>query len=154
MANDIKNSGPVWVHWTFVMERFCQFVKSNIRSRRHPWSQLSWHILYTAYLSQLRTKFDLEDELETMSYRRAPGLQRNEVMIDGCMCLIFIVREVILNVLDPDQVLRAPRRLTHIPDADTRRRIGIYFTAIFQNRRGWSQVVALLPMNMQIWGKM
>lgn len=67
---------------------------------------------------------------------------------------VALVILIVHLLLDPDQVLRAPRRLTHTPDADTRRRIGIYFAAILQNRRGWSQVAALLPKNMQIWGKM
>lgn len=69
VANDLRMSGPAWVHWTFYVERYCLFLKTGLRSRRNPWTGLSRVILFSSYLSQLSVKFDLSDELESFSMR-------------------------------------------------------------------------------------
>ncbi|KAF9237742.1 hypothetical protein BU15DRAFT_88589 [Melanogaster broomeanus] len=63
VAQDIENCGPVWVHWTFFLERYCQLLKTSLRSRRHPWSNLARKVLHVAYLTQINIKYDLTDEL-------------------------------------------------------------------------------------------
>ncbi|KAF8552169.1 hypothetical protein OG21DRAFT_1416597, partial [Imleria badia] len=49
--------------WTFTMEHYCGILQAALRSRRSPWSNLNGRILHTAYLSQVRVKYDLEDKL-------------------------------------------------------------------------------------------
>ncbi|KAG2146056.1 uncharacterized protein EDB93DRAFT_1241095 [Suillus bovinus] len=60
--------GPAWVHWTFYIERYCLHLRTGLHSRWHPWSGLSRVVLYTAYLSQLSVKFDLQDELKDLNH--------------------------------------------------------------------------------------
>jgi hypothetical protein len=77
--------GPAWVHWTFYVERYCLFLKTGLRSRRHPWSGLSRVVLFTAYLSQLSFKFDLKEELEDLNLeRRGDEVLENESMFENC----------------------------------------------------------------------
>ncbi|KIJ20553.1 hypothetical protein PAXINDRAFT_28036, partial [Paxillus involutus ATCC 200175] len=55
--------GPVWTSWTFSMERFCGFLQAGLCSRRFPWSNLNKRVLHLSYLSQLKVKFNLKEEL-------------------------------------------------------------------------------------------
>lgn len=64
VADDIKNCGPVWIHWTFFLEWYCQLLKTSLKSHRHPWSNLANRVVQLAYLSQINMKFYLADELE------------------------------------------------------------------------------------------
>ncbi|KZT21270.1 hypothetical protein NEOLEDRAFT_1028994, partial [Neolentinus lepideus HHB14362 ss-1] len=63
LASDIRYCGPVWATWTFYMERFCGYLKSVLRSRSHPWSNLNKRIINLAYLSTLAARYDLDEEL-------------------------------------------------------------------------------------------
>jgi len=85
VAKDLHMCGPAWAHWTFYVERYCLFLKTGLRSRRHPWSGLSRVVLFTAYLSQLSFKFDLKDELDDLNLaRRGDEVLKNESMFDNC----------------------------------------------------------------------
>ncbi|KAG2046473.1 hypothetical protein BDR06DRAFT_922829 [Suillus hirtellus] len=136
VANDLRMSGPAWVHWTFYVERYCLFLKTGLRSRRNPWSGLSRVILFSSYLSQLSVKFDLSDELESFSMRRGQDILANEKLFESY----------------PDLVLRTPCRSDHVPDEDTRRRIGVYLVQIVGGRR--SDLATYLPRVMPLWGKL
>ncbi|KIK90809.1 hypothetical protein PAXRUDRAFT_151077, partial [Paxillus rubicundulus Ve08.2h10] len=63
IAQDIENCGPVWAHWTFFLERYCQLLKNSLCSRWHPWSNLAPKVLHVAHLTQISIKYDLNDEL-------------------------------------------------------------------------------------------
>jgi hypothetical protein len=67
------------------MERFCGFLQAGLRSRRFPWSNLNKRVLHLSYLSQLKVKFNLKDELEELGQlRRDIELSRNEREYAGC----------------------------------------------------------------------
>ncbi|KAF8138858.1 hypothetical protein EV363DRAFT_1155114 [Boletus edulis] len=136
VAADIENCGPVWVHWTFFLERYCCFLKSSLQSRRHPWSNLANRVLHCVYLTQVDLKFDLKDELKDFRTRRGDELLQHEQTHETYT----------------EQVLRPPCQLNYEPDQDLRRRIALYFVDVLGGRR--IDYMANLPVRMKVWGKL
>jgi hypothetical protein len=69
------------------MERFCGILQTGLRSRTHPWSNLSKRNLHMAYLGQLTVKFDLDDELRVVGNHGDNTLRRNEIVYPECTFL-------------------------------------------------------------------
>ncbi|KAJ6545723.1 hypothetical protein B0H19DRAFT_955935, partial [Mycena capillaripes] len=42
IAQDIRNMGPMWCFWAFVMEHFCGSLVPAVKSRKRPFSSLHW----------------------------------------------------------------------------------------------------------------
>ncbi|KAF8550334.1 hypothetical protein OG21DRAFT_1478565 [Imleria badia] len=63
IAQGIQNCGPIWMTWTFYMERFCHMLQRIRRSDARPWSNLDISLVHTVYLEQLAVCFDLSEEL-------------------------------------------------------------------------------------------
>ncbi|KIO24452.1 hypothetical protein M407DRAFT_47490, partial [Tulasnella calospora MUT 4182] len=59
----IKQSGPLWGYWTWVMERYCGLLTRAISSRKHPYSSLNRRILDIQALHSIRHMYDLQDRL-------------------------------------------------------------------------------------------
>ncbi|KAJ7258553.1 hypothetical protein C8J57DRAFT_1073613 [Mycena rebaudengoi] len=81
IANDIRQIGPMWCFWAFVMERFCGSLVTAVKSRKHPFTSLAHRIRDVAQLSQIKLLYRLSDELdlraekaETDSGYTVPGL--------------------------------------------------------------------------------
>ena len=68
------------------MEHYCGILQAALRSRRSPWSNLNGRILRMAYLSQVRVKYDLEDELGDFHRlgHSEDQLSRRECVYDNC----------------------------------------------------------------------
>jgi hypothetical protein len=62
------------------MERYCGYLQAGLRSRSHPWANLSNRILHKAYLEQIDMYYDLEDDLTITS----KDFRRGEKVFDGC----------------------------------------------------------------------
>jgi hypothetical protein len=71
------------------MERGCGDFKRNLRSRSAPWSNLDKRVLHSAYLDQLGSRYNLEDELSEVGKRPKGTLLRKEVEKDGCECILI-----------------------------------------------------------------
>lgn len=84
IPDDILYYGPVWTSWTFHMERKCGEYQQNLSSKSAPWSNISKRVLHMAYLDQLRSRYDLEDELAVVGTRMVGGLSRGEKIFDDC----------------------------------------------------------------------
>ncbi|KAJ7777637.1 hypothetical protein DFH07DRAFT_911583 [Mycena maculata] len=128
VADDIRFCGPSWTTWTFWVERYCGFLQAGIRSKRFPWANMNNRILRHAYLEQLGARYDLEDELSTVSSRKKGELSRFEYIY-------------------PD----SPYKRQHLPDASTLKRIAGYFAAVL--RKKVKNDKAQLPTVFQSWGK-
>jgi hypothetical protein len=85
IASDIRYCGPVWTTWVFYMERFGGALQSAVRSRVHPWSNLTNRNLHLAYIAQLSVKYDLDEEL-LVGCGNSGGLKRNERIYTDCEC--------------------------------------------------------------------
>jgi hypothetical protein len=74
IAGTIKAWGPIWAYWEFVMERFCNFMKPAIASRRFPVESLHRYMINEAMLSHIKIRFNLTEELSL----RAPIRDRSQ----------------------------------------------------------------------------
>lgn len=74
------------------MERFCGILKRALKSKRHPYANLSKRILHVTWLNQIRYRYNVEEELQLPSpeyrYRKSDGaLTKSERMYDDCAYL-------------------------------------------------------------------
>jgi hypothetical protein len=83
IPQNIRDIGPVWTSWTFYLERYCGHLQLGIHSMSQPWATLSKRVLFTAYLSQLRARYGLEDELPTEK-KHEDEPTRNEMLYPDC----------------------------------------------------------------------
>ncbi|KAF8583147.1 hypothetical protein K439DRAFT_1349322 [Ramaria rubella] len=60
---DIQRTGPVWVYWTFVIERFCGCLLEAMKSHSKPYTALSTRMLHQSQLLQIQLWFSLHEEL-------------------------------------------------------------------------------------------
>ncbi|KAF8574456.1 hypothetical protein K439DRAFT_1372411 [Ramaria rubella] len=60
---DIRQTGPVWVYWTFVIKQFCGCLLEAVKSRSKPYAALSTRMLHQSQLSQIQLRFSLHEEL-------------------------------------------------------------------------------------------
>ncbi|KAF9219821.1 hypothetical protein BS17DRAFT_854111 [Gyrodon lividus] len=136
VAAGIRFCGPVWTSWTFSMEHFCGFLQAGLRSRCFPWSNLNKRILHLSYLSQLKVKFNLRDELEELAQlRRNIEFSRNECKYAGY----------------PQHIFSSPFMSNFQPDDEMRRQIAVYLRQVIGGRQ--DQIIATLPRVMPLWGK-
>ncbi|KAI0071733.1 hypothetical protein K474DRAFT_1606413, partial [Panus rudis PR-1116 ss-1] len=82
IPDNILTCGPMWTTWTWFMERYCGILKHALKSRKHPWRNLDEYITQKAYLTQLRFKYTLDDELGYVQDNNE--LKRGERIIHEC----------------------------------------------------------------------
>ncbi|KAF9790962.1 hypothetical protein BJ322DRAFT_1104608 [Thelephora terrestris] len=64
VANGIETAGPVWAYWSFVMERYCGFLKRDgVRNRRKPYASLDNRVRHVAQLNTTKIRYHLVDLL-------------------------------------------------------------------------------------------
>ena len=82
IVDDIERTGPVWVNWSFVMERFCGLLGQAIKSKRKPYACLNRRILHLAQLAKITQRFDLTDMLR---FGKPPALiSTHEETLQAC----------------------------------------------------------------------
>ncbi|KAF9791037.1 hypothetical protein BJ322DRAFT_422834 [Thelephora terrestris] len=74
VADGIEAAGPVWTYWSFVMERFCGFLKRDgVRSRRKPYASLDNRVRHVAQLHNTKIRYNLVDLLSLTGPTREGG---------------------------------------------------------------------------------
>ncbi|EGO29008.1 hypothetical protein SERLADRAFT_412703 [Serpula lacrymans var. lacrymans S7.9] len=138
IAAGICFCGPVWTSWTFYMEWYCGYLQAGLRSHRFPWSNLNKQVLHAVYLTQLKLKYNLDDELKDFhsSQHNYSVLKQNEKIYPDY----------------PDHVMCSPYRIKHKPNSDTRHRISIYICTLIGGQI--DQILPRLPEVMPLWGKL
>jgi hypothetical protein len=63
VVDGMEAAGPVWTYWAFPTERFCGRLLPEIRSRRHPFSNIDNFVVASAKLSQIKIMYNLDQEL-------------------------------------------------------------------------------------------
>ena len=79
--------GPVWTCWAFPTERFCGRLLPEIRSRRHPFSNIDNFVVASAKLSQIKIVSNLDEEL-SLRPRKAEVL-RGSFSHPSCTSMSF-----------------------------------------------------------------
>jgi hypothetical protein len=60
VADGIEAAGPVWAYWSFVMERYCGFLKRDgVRNRRKPYASLDNRVRHVAQLNTTKIRYNL-----------------------------------------------------------------------------------------------
>ncbi|KAJ7202160.1 hypothetical protein GGX14DRAFT_544608 [Mycena pura] len=136
LADGILDCGPGWTNWAFFIERYCGFLKHGLRSKSHPWPNLTKRILSYAYLEQLGVRFDLEAEL-SLVFPKKVGLSRREFMHD------HYDRSILGN----------PYQKLHKPCDELKMKIAQYLTNLVGAGVTKRAVRAILPNTMPRWGK-
>lgn len=79
IVEDIRNCGPVWTSWTFVMERYCGILQLSVKSKLHPWGSLTQRCLRVEQLRQLKARYNLWDKLAHYRPLKGAVTQREHV---------------------------------------------------------------------------
>ena len=99
IADGIEAAGPVSMYWSFVMERYCGFLKRDgVRSRRKPYASLNNRVLHVAQLNTTKIRYGLVDCLSLTG----PANEDGEVFPE-CMYQPFWVSTAHCNT--PSQIL-------------------------------------------------
>ena len=61
VADTIETVGPVWTWWSFPIERQCGRFQRNVKSRKHPFTNLDNYLLQQAQLKQIKVIYNLSD---------------------------------------------------------------------------------------------
>lgn len=75
---------PMWVNWTWSMERYCGILGSVNKSRRNPYISLGNRLVQTSQLLQIFCEYNLQDRLSLELPK--PDVSRHETRVDGCEC--------------------------------------------------------------------
>lgn len=68
VVDSIENLGPVWCYWSFPMERFCSLIGSCVKSRRHPYQNITRSIRDQAQLRILRLLYGSHEGLQFLCH--------------------------------------------------------------------------------------
>ncbi len=151
IPDDFRNCGPLCNTWTFFNERFIGRLQSGIKSRVHPWGNLSQRCYKLAILAQLGSIYSLEDELSTGP---TPGeLSRTETVYDECG-IYLSTWDYYLKftwTLDLGTILRSPRNGNYKPVEEVRHKIAEYLKTIIGGNS--KTIQNQLPETMTSWAK-
>ncbi|KAJ7718168.1 hypothetical protein B0H16DRAFT_1797871 [Mycena metata] len=132
IASDIRNMGPMWCFWAFVMERFCGSLVPAVKSRKHPFASLAHRLRDVAQLNQIKLLYGLTDELNLSADKE--------------------VGDTGHAFADYDQLrLVYPNRLIDV-DEPLRRKIAAYLTTNYVISR--SAALTHVPKTLSLWGKL
>ncbi|KAH7096495.1 hypothetical protein BKA62DRAFT_822291 [Auriculariales sp. MPI-PUGE-AT-0066] len=131
VADSIELHGPVWVYWSFVMERHCGTLQRGIRSRCQPWASLNNFVMDEACLQGVVGLYNIGD-------LRAPKVTR----------AVPNAKKILPDY--PDCELLAPRKMVELTY--------ITRTRIVNTLAAWYSVDAAVirphvPHQVETWGK-
>ena len=102
VIDGIRLCGPIWVTWTFYMERFCGILKSALRSRKRPFANLNARIMRSSCISLLRLLYDVDEELGIKPFKE---LKEGERVYPECKLCSTYISVTTLTLDSPPQHL-------------------------------------------------
>ena len=131
IVDGIEAAGPVWTYWAFPTERFCGRLLPEIRSRRHPFSNIDNFVVASAKLSQIKIVYNLDEEL-SLRPKKAEVL-RGSFSHPSCMssCSTQTPFLTAIGLLDPGYVLLPPQRPSSTIPQAVENKIAIHFATRF-----------------------
>ena len=91
---NIRYCAPIWATWTFHVERMCRDFQGNLGSKSAPASSIDKRVLHGAYLNQLDSRFNLNDEMDDVGKRLKGALSRGETVKAGCEYVPTVFYEI------------------------------------------------------------
>ncbi|KAF8580432.1 hypothetical protein K439DRAFT_1356982 [Ramaria rubella] len=83
IPRDIQTMGPVWINWSFVMERYCGQLLAAIKSKCKPYTVLSCHSMHLCQISESVLKYGLCDTLNFDDH--VSDISHKEFVYPECM---------------------------------------------------------------------
>ena len=131
VVDGIEAAGPVWTYWAFPTERFCGRLLPEIRSRRHPFSNIDNFVVASATLSQIKILYNLDEELSLRP--KKAGVLRGSFSHPSCTSSHHTQISFLTTVgfLDSRYVLLPPQRPPSTIPQPVQNKIAIHFATRF-----------------------
>ncbi|CAE7185763.1 unnamed protein product [Rhizoctonia solani] len=138
VADDVLRCGPVWVAWSFSIERYCREIVGCAKSKVVPYVSINRHILQMSQLAAVASRFPIIRKAMLFGKSDAPvESSRMEHIYDDY----------------PEIVLRFPRLRGFPLNDHVRRRIAQYFRTNFP-RWSFHAWLKFIPEHAERWGKL
>ena len=133
VVDGMEAAGPVWTYWAFPTERFCGRLLPEIRSQRHPFSNIDNFVVASAKLSQIKIMYNLDEEL-SLRPRKAEVLHGSFshpscTLLSSCSTQTTFLTTIPL--LDPRYVLLPPQCPSSTIPQSVDNKIAIHFATRF-----------------------
>ncbi|CAE6429791.1 unnamed protein product [Rhizoctonia solani] len=138
VADDVLRCGPVWVAWSFSIERYCREIVGCAKSKVVPYAAINRHVLQMSQLSATACRF--------LEIRKAMLFGKAEAPVK-CSSMEQIYAEY------PNTILRFPQLRGFPLDDRVRRRIASYFHTNFP-RWTFHAWLRYIPEYAEHWGKL
>ncbi|QRV73589.1 Transposase family tnp2 [Ceratobasidium sp. AG-Ba] len=138
VADDILRCGPVWVYWSFLIERYCREVIACANSRVLPWQAIQKFVLQLAQLSTVSARFS--------DVRKALLFGTGDAPVQTSR-MEHVYPEY------PETILRCPRLPGFLIQPTVRRRLAGFFRTN-DRRRTFHQWLLSIPERCERWGKL
>ncbi|CCO33947.1 hypothetical protein BN14_08036 [Rhizoctonia solani AG-1 IB] len=138
VPDDVLRCGPVWVAWSFSIERYCRKVTACARSKVLPWTAIAKYVLQMSQLSALACRFP---ELQ-----KAMLFGKNNVPVAASQ----------MEEIKPgykERVLRFPRLQEFFLKPSVRWRVAQYFYTNYPDNT-FHEWFAFIPERCKCWGKL
>ncbi|CAE7160207.1 unnamed protein product [Rhizoctonia solani] len=140
VPDDVLRCGPVWVAWSFSIERYCREVTAGAKSNVLPWTSIARYVLQMCQLSAVACRFP--------ELRKAMLFGKDRVPVNASRM------EEIKPGYD-ERILRFPRLREFFLEPTVRWHVAQYFHTNFpvgdQTFRQW---LAFIPARCERWGKL
>ena len=133
VVDGMEAAGPVWTYWAFPTERFCGRLLPQIRSRRHPFSNIDNFVVASAKLSQIKIVYNLDEELSLRPKKSEalPGSFSHPSCALFSSCSTQTPFLTAIGLLDPRYVLLPPQCPSSTIPQPVENKIAIHFATRF-----------------------
>ncbi|CAE6473902.1 unnamed protein product [Rhizoctonia solani] len=138
VPDDVLRCGPVWVSWSFSIERYCREVTACARSMVLPWTAIAKSVRQMSQLSALACRFP--------ELRKAMLFGKNNVPVNASR----------MEEIKPgyeERILRFPRLREFLLEPTVRWRIAQYFHTNFPDNT-FNEWHEFIPPRCERWGKL
>ncbi|CAE6402042.1 unnamed protein product, partial [Rhizoctonia solani] len=138
VADDVLRCGPVWVAWSFSVERYCREIVGCAKSKVVPYPTINRHVLQMSQLAATACRFPVIRKAMLFGKSQAP---------------VKSSRMEKIYAEYPDTILRFPHLRAFPLEDRVRRRIAAYFHTNFPNQtfHAW---LKFIPERAERWGKL
>ncbi|KAB5587951.1 Transposase family Tnp2 protein [Ceratobasidium theobromae] len=140
VANDVLRCGPVWVAWSFSVERYCREITFCAKSKVIPYKTINKHVLQLSQVASISCRFPEIQKALLFGKNDAPApISRME----------YIYPEY----ENENIILRFPRLRGFLLKPNVRKRVAQFFCTnnTSQTYRAW---LDFIPERCERWGKL
>lgn len=88
VANDVLRCGPVWVAWSFLVERYCREITFCAKSKVVPYKTINKHVLQMSQVSSIACRYPQIRKSLLFGKNNAPApISRMEYVVPECELL-------------------------------------------------------------------